>query len=204
MGADWYYPQTWYGYSFLIPSKTSYASFMALVNPLCDFLPAPYSIVGILESFHSRMEMDVQGMDDMAIVILAFPPSKDLTQTTVWAKELAEYVQDSPVLLGLDLAPEPRFFTGIEWEPTEEAEEESSSSSSASTSEDPLAQSIESLASVESVESSPSTSASFFTDQDDTLNYHGEYAEEHDNHLESDVEAEAEADAEAEAEADNL
>jgi hypothetical protein len=177
---------------------------MALVNPLCDFLPAPYSIVGILESFHSRMEMDVQGMDDMAIVILAFPPSKDLTQITVWAKELAEYVQDSPVLLGLDLAPEPRFFTGIEWEPTEEAEEESSSSSSASTSEDPLAQSIESLASVESVESSPSTSASFFTDQDDTLNYHGEYAEEHDNHLESDVEAEAEADAEAEAEADNL
>ena len=180
MGAEWYYPQTWYGYSFLIPSKTSYASFMASVNPLCDFLPAPYSIVGILESFHSRMEMDVQGMDDMAIVVLAFPPNKDLSQTTVWAKELAEYVQDCPVLLGLDLVSEPRFFTGIKWEPTEDAEEVDSSSTSNSSaseeSDDPLAQSIESLASVESVETSPSTSASFLTDQDDTFNYHREDA----------------------------
>lgn len=188
MGADWYYPQTWYGYSFIIPSKTSYASFMASVSPLCDFLPAPFQIVGVLESFHSRMEMDCSGLDDMAVVILAFPPNKDLTQMAAWAKDLAEYVQDSPVLMGLDLHPEPRFFSGIEWSPHEEEENlsDSSASTSASEEEDPLTQSMESLDSIPSVQTSPSSSASFLSDHDDTHNYHGEDA----------VDAEAEAEAE--------
>ena len=136
---------------------------MAGVNPLCDFLPAPFQIVGILESFHSRMEMDCSGLDDMAIVILAFSPSKDLAQTSSWGKDLAEYVQESPVLMGFDLHPEPRFFTGIEWFPHEEVEDvdssassdlsastvstvstvSSGSSGSSGSNEDPLAESVE-------------------------------------------------------------
>jgi hypothetical protein len=116
MGADWYYPEVWYGYKFIPPVTQSIRSFLCNVYALREFIETPFEIKCLLDSFHSRMEFDERGnreLDELACVIVGFKPSNDLDKTMTWARELAEYIQ-SPIFMGLEFRPEPGFVTGIE------------------------------------------------------------------------------------------
>jgi hypothetical protein len=185
MGADWYYPEIWYGYTFVSPTTQSYRSFLSSIYPLREFVAAPFQIKSLLGSFHSRMEFDESGgreLDGLATAMIGFQPSNNLEQTLVWAKELADYVQ-SPIFMGLEFHSEPGFVTGIEWRSEiEDLEESDMSHSTSSFGSSGL--------SAVSEESDPPTSDSFLSDHDDTFNYHGEE--------EADTEADTEAEAEAE------
>ncbi len=195
MGADWYYPEVWYGYQFIPPVTQSFRSFLCNVYALREFIEAPFEIKCLLDSFHSRMEFDERGnreLDKLACVIVGFKPSNDLDKTMTWARELAEYIQN-PMFMDLEFRPEAGFVTGIKWlSEVEDAEEESDLSSSSLSSA-----SSASAASASSVSSSEqSTSDSLLSDHDDTVNYHGEEVEDDAEEAEEEVEEEAEEEAE--------
>jgi hypothetical protein len=162
MGADWYYPEIWYGFIFVPPVTQSLRSFLSSVYALREFVGSPFEIKCVLDSFHSRMEFDEHGnreLDQLATVIFGFKPSNNLDQTMTWARELEEYIQN-PMFMGLEFQPEARFITGIEWLSEVEDTEESDLSSS-------------SLSAVSTSSSEACTSDSFLSDHDDTVNYHG-------------------------------
>ena len=188
MGADWYTPEIWYGYSFVLSS-----SFRSLAKQLHDiraFVSAPFDIVGLLTTFHSRMECvsdsDLQDLDNYAVFILGFKPDNDLEKTLTHGKELAEYIQNNPILMGFTLDSKPSFFTGIDWPNgfkdgfIEELESDVEDSSEESTS-DGFDTSLQSSMVLSEVASDPPTSDSLLSDHEDIDNYH-----EEENHHSSD------------------
>jgi hypothetical protein len=129
MGADWYHPFTIFGYLLVVPQGTTYAKFVNTIWGLNGALKEPFEIVGILNSFHSRMEgcgpHDIEEFNDNAIIVLGFRPSNDIQKTLALGQELAEYIIDNPILDGIDIAKNAGFYTGIDWTLHIELEEES-------------------------------------------------------------------------------
>ena len=130
MGADWYHPFTIFGYLLVVPQGTTYSKFVNIIWGLNGALKEPFEIVGILNSFHSRMEgcgpRDIEEFNDNAIIVLGFRPSDDLAKTLALGQELAEYIIDNPILDGIDIAKNAGFYTGIDWTQHIEVEDDSS------------------------------------------------------------------------------
>jgi len=139
MCADWYSPSIFYGYTFIIPDDSSYRSIAKQLFEITAFVTAPFEIVGLLPLFHSRLEFDENGnrdMDRYAILIIGFKPESDLELNKQRGIELAEYIQDNPILTGFDIFPGARFYSGIPWPPNTDDGESEDHDTSYSSSDD--------------------------------------------------------------------
>jgi len=117
MGADWYEPYIIYGYIIGVPENKSYRKFIIKLNDLNTLVENPFSINGLLPSFHSRMEgRDNNDLDDFAVIVIGFKPSDNLEENVELGKKLAEYVKDTPILSGFIISQKPKFYTGIVWD----------------------------------------------------------------------------------------
>lgn len=185
MGADWYFPFVIYGHAFTLSS--SYRHTLHQLHQLEEFIIPPFSIFGILSSFHSRMEFtNPSEMDDSATIVIGFTPDNDLQKTLATANELHEYITNNPIFLGFDIQPTSQFFTGIEWHPElEPSDTEDSSESEFTEATNSLVNSIE-LGFAEESESEDDTPS----DHDDTVNYH-QPSEEETNLNHSDIDEDA-------------
>jgi len=135
MCADWYTPLTLYGYSFAIPNDVPYRTTVKTLLDISVFVTPPFTILGLLPTFHSRLEFDEhhnRNLDHLGIVVIGFKPDPVLERTMTLANELSEYVRENPVLTGFDIVLEPNFFTGIPWPMEKDGFEESDSSYSTS------------------------------------------------------------------------
>jgi len=117
MGADWYEPYIIYGYIIGVPENKSYRKFIIKLNDLNTLVENPFSINGLLPSFHSRMEYgNNDDLDDFAVIVIGFTPSNNLEENVELGKKLAEYVKDTPILSGFVISEKPKFYTGIVWD----------------------------------------------------------------------------------------
>jgi hypothetical protein len=117
MGADWYEPYIIYGYIIGVPENKSYRKFIIKLNDLNTLVENPFSINGLLPTFHSRMEgRDNNDLDDYAVIVIGFTPSDNLEENVELGKKLAEYVKDTPILSGFVISEKPKFYTGIVWD----------------------------------------------------------------------------------------
>ena len=120
MGADWYEPFTIYGCEFVIPPDANYRKFVNKAYDLQSFVMEPFEIRGVLESFHSRMEGDIDDnreLDEMATVVIGFEPTINLEKMIELRDKLLVYIKDNVVFEGFDIVRNPKFYCGIEWHP---------------------------------------------------------------------------------------
>ena len=129
MGADWYSCLSFFGYEIKVPEDTTYRKFVNKLFGIESILEKPFSIMGLLSEFHSRMEgmtsYELSEMDENAYLILGFFPTNDFTEMAELAKKLAEYITDNPILTGLTFDEKPKLYSGIDWYSNVEVEEES-------------------------------------------------------------------------------
>jgi hypothetical protein len=139
MGADWYESLILYGYSVKLPSGEIYRRYIKELDALNAILPAPFIFTGLLTMFHSRMEgasrEDFDELSEGAHVLLGFYANENLEKTAADAKKLAEWVSENPILDGIEIASEARFYSGIDWwdiiiDKEDDAEESDDSDSS--------------------------------------------------------------------------
>jgi hypothetical protein len=145
MGADWYESLAFYGYSVNLPAGVTYRQYIKELDALNAILPAPFIFTGLLTMFHSRMEGasndDLDELSEGAHILIGFYVNENLEKTTADSKKLAEWVAENPILDGIEIASEARFYSGIDWwdiviDSEEEVVEEDVSDSSGAEDED--------------------------------------------------------------------
>ena len=116
MGADWYHPYIIFGYAITVPAGKSYRKFVTQMCDLNTLVENPFTIDGILPTFHSRMEGgNCEALDDYSVVVVGFKPLDDLEATITLAERLADYVKETALLDGFTISSKPKFYTGIKW-----------------------------------------------------------------------------------------
>lgn len=138
MGADWYYPFIIFGCEFIIPPEISYRKFIKKLLPLKEF--TTFDIHGILPSFHSRMEMDInmddnKDLDELAYIVIGFEPNTNFDKMIELRSMLLDFLTNNSLLKDFEIVKEPKYYCGIEWHPicdseSSESEFESESASS--------------------------------------------------------------------------
>jgi hypothetical protein len=131
MGADWYNPFIIFGCEFVIPPEISYRKFIKKVLPLKDFMTT-FSIRGILTSFHSRMEGDIddnKDLDELAYVVIGFEPSGDFEKMIELRTKLLNFVTDNPIFEEFEIVKVAKYYCGIEWNPCSDSGSDSGSDS---------------------------------------------------------------------------
>jgi hypothetical protein len=138
MGADWYESLILYGYSVKLPAGVTYRQYIKELDALNAILPAPFIFTGLLTMFHSRMEGatrdELDELSEGAHILIGFYVNENLEKTLGDAKKLAEFVAETPILEGIEIASEAMFYSGIDWWDTiidkeEDAEEGEASDS---------------------------------------------------------------------------
>ena len=112
MGADWYSPDTFYGYISKIDPcdaeirKVENAGFFRLVT--------------MIPEVHSRIEGNERELDSTAVAILGFEVSGDFEKMSAMKADLIQFMESSDLKKYFN--PAPRIFAGFYWdvEPDEE------------------------------------------------------------------------------------
>jgi hypothetical protein len=119
MGADWYNCFSFFGYQIEVPDDTTYRKLVRKIYGLNGILPEPFTIMGILSRFHSRMEgmdaYELSQMDKDACLIIGFYLTDNLTNMVELSVKLSDYVIDNPILEGLTLSKSGNLYSGIDW-----------------------------------------------------------------------------------------
>jgi hypothetical protein len=131
MGADWYSCFSFFGYEIKVPEGTTYRKFVNKLFGIESILEKPFSIMGLLSEFHSRMEYasdnELQELDESAYLIIGFYPTNDFKEMATLAEKLSEYITDNPILEGLTIEKKAEFYSGIDWFSHIECEDDSDS-----------------------------------------------------------------------------
>jgi hypothetical protein len=122
MSAPWYHPIVLFGYELTIPSDLSLRSCIHMLQDLNPMLNEPYHIYAILTSFPAYFD-DCDIHNEMVKIIIGFVPTDNIMEDK---EALKEYIVDNVLLQGFDVAPECKFYAGIEWTPEEESSIEAS------------------------------------------------------------------------------
>ena len=111
----------YFGYELIIPSDVPLGSFILMLHDLNHMMTEPFQIKAIMASFPEMMdECDIH--PEMVKVVIGFSPL-DMKELHQHLHALHDYVKETVLLDGMEIAEEARFFSGIEWIP--EAEDES-------------------------------------------------------------------------------
>ena len=116
MVREWYVTRVVYGYEIKVPDDTTYRSFVRKLDGLNSILKEPFYITGILNRFYSNLEYstteELRETDKKAKIVLGFDPDTKMAERIA---ELAEYIVDNPILVGLDISQTAEFYSGIDW-----------------------------------------------------------------------------------------
>jgi hypothetical protein len=119
MAADLHNTITFYGYKIILPVGYNYREYIETLYGLNSILDADFQIGGILSSFHTCMENasydELECFDDNAVIIIGFHPNDNLETTLKMGVKLAEYIVDNPILEGIEISIEAKFYSGIDW-----------------------------------------------------------------------------------------
>jgi hypothetical protein len=119
MGADWYESLVLYGYAVELPEGVIYRNYIKELDALNAILPPPFIFTGLLTMFHSRMEgapkEDLDELSEGAHILLGFYVNEDLDRATADSKKLTEWMAENPILDGIKIASDARFYSGIDW-----------------------------------------------------------------------------------------
>ncbi len=119
MGADWYEILIVYGYRIKIPEGETYRKYIRKLDGLNGILKPPFIFTGLNCMFHSRVEGagtdELDELSEGAHPILGFYVNEGLEKATADAAELRDFIQDNPILEGIEIADKPLFYSGIDW-----------------------------------------------------------------------------------------
>lgn len=110
MTAVLYHTTVFYGYNVQIPTGYTYKNFITFVDGLNGILSEPFRFTGLLNDF------DTSGVSyDNAKIVLGFEPGCDLEEVLSLSKELKEFVEDNPLLDGIQIDNVAKFYSGVDW-----------------------------------------------------------------------------------------
>jgi len=106
-----YTPFVFFGYEIQLPSEMDLHDSIPILYDLNGMIRSPFEIKCLLPSFYPLMNEE-----EYARVVIGFHPDSvhDLIDLS---RDLSSFIQDTPLLDGLEVAEDPVFHCGIEWCP---------------------------------------------------------------------------------------
>ena len=111
-----YQPFVFFGYEIQLPSDMRLRYSIPLLYDLNGMIDSPFEIKCILPTFYPGMNEE-----EYARIVIGFCPEQ-IDDTMDLSRDLATFVNDTPLLEGFEVAHLPLFHCGIEWCPEIESE----------------------------------------------------------------------------------
>jgi len=125
-----YTPFVFFGYEIQLPSEMDLHESIPMLYDLNGMIRSPFEIKCILSSFSQTMNEE-----EYARIVIGFHPER-IDELIDLSRDLSSFIQDTPLLDGLEVAEDPMFHCGIEWHPEIESESGSESESECSSTSD--------------------------------------------------------------------
>jgi len=106
-----YTPFVFFGYEIQHPSETDLREFISMMYDLNGMIGSPFEIRCILPTFYPTMNEE-----DYARVVIGFVPEQ-IEEMIDHSTELKSFIDNTPLLDGMEVAQSPMFHCGIEWRP---------------------------------------------------------------------------------------
>ena len=110
-----YSPFVFFGYEIQLPSDMEITESITMLYDLNGMIRSPFEIRCILPTFYPHMNED-----EYARVVIGFVPEQ-IEDTIDLAADLKSFINDTPLLDGMEVAHSPLFHCGIEWKPEVES-----------------------------------------------------------------------------------
>jgi hypothetical protein len=114
-----YQPFVFFGYEIQLPSDASVSRSINMLYDLNGMIDSPFEIKCLLSTFYPAMNEE-----EYARMVIGFCP-ESIEDSIDLARDLSEFIEDTPLLDGLEVAPIPLFHCGIEWCPEIGSDDES-------------------------------------------------------------------------------
>ena len=118
-----YTPFVFFGYEIQLPPEMSLRRSITMLYDLNVMIRSPFQMKCLLPTYYLDMNEE-----EYARMVIGFCPEQ-LHDTLQLARDLETFVQESPLLEGLEVAHMPLFHCGMEWCPEEESSSETDQSS---------------------------------------------------------------------------
>jgi hypothetical protein len=118
-----YTPFAFFGYEIQLHPEMDLRSSISLLYDLNGMIPSPFEIRCILTTFYPHMNEE-----EHARIVIGFDPDH-VEQMIDLAAVLRSFINDTPLLDGLEVSDSSAFHCGIEWHPEPESESEIGSES---------------------------------------------------------------------------
>jgi hypothetical protein len=112
-------PFAFYGYEIQLHPEMDLRSSISLLYDLNGMIPSPFEIRCILTTFYPAMSEE-----EHARIVIGFDP-EHVDQMFDQAADLKSFIDDTPLLDGLEVSDSAAFHCGIEWHPEPESDIES-------------------------------------------------------------------------------
>jgi hypothetical protein len=116
-----YTPFAFFGYEIQLHPEMDLRSSISMLYDLNGMIPSPFEIRCILTTFYPLMNEE-----EHARIVIGFDPDH-VEQMIDLAADLRSFINDTPLLDGLEVSDSAAFHCGIEWHPEPESEPESES-----------------------------------------------------------------------------
>jgi len=116
-----YTPFVFFGYEIQLPSDMELTESIPMLYDLNGMIRSPFEIRCILPTFYPHMNED-----EYARVVIGFVPEQ-IEDTIDLAADLKSFIDDTPLLDGMEVAHSPLFHCGIEWKPESDSMDDSES-----------------------------------------------------------------------------
>jgi hypothetical protein len=118
-----YTPFAFFGYEIQLHPEMDLRSSISMLYDLNGMIPSPFEIRCILTTFYPLMNEE-----EHARIVIGFDPDH-VEQMIDLAADLRSFINDTPLLDGLEVSDSAAFHCGIEWHPEPESESEIGSES---------------------------------------------------------------------------
>jgi hypothetical protein len=113
-----YTPFAFFGYEIQLHPEMDLRSSISMLYDLNGMIPSPFEIRCLLTTFYPALNEA-----DHARIVIGFDP-EHVEQMIDLAADLRSFINDTPLLDGLEVSDVSAFHCGIEWHPEPESESE--------------------------------------------------------------------------------